>query len=68
MKFDEIQSAESAREQFKAIIDRMKVIGLELMKTRSGRDSIRRDWGCSIEGFDEENEEWNNKHPWSEHK
>lgn len=48
---DDEFSAERAKQQFKGIIDKMKAITHEMMKTPYGRMGIRRDLGCEIEGF-----------------
>jgi len=68
LEFGEIQSAEKAKLHFKEVIDTMKRVAQQMMKTRAGRDGLRRDLGCAIEGFDEENKEWFGNHPWENHK
>lgn len=50
----DIMSAETAKVEFAETIGRLKREVADRMKTRRGRDDIRRTFGCRIEGFAEE--------------
>lgn len=51
-------SPERAMRRFKRFIDYMEELAKELVKTKAGRDSLRRDLDCGIEGFEDEDKEF----------
>lgn len=51
-------SVESAKQQFSEMILWLKEVTRENLKTKEGRDDIRRTFGCRIEGFESEDDEY----------
>lgn len=47
-------SPERAKAEFANTIAWLKRVTAEKMKTKEGRDDIRRTFGCKIEGFEDE--------------